>query len=162
MPMGYDIGNLGVTATTTSALIASFLTATTAGKPSCRIDAVWANVGGNAMTTAGGGYVCGSTWQTVGVQTTPTAAYKKNANNPAASTLVVNALANGSIGTGTQSTRISVGFSQTGPGAFWMAAHPDVALTIPQGGTVTGYADFLSRTATASMLLNWQIDFVEL
>ena len=161
MPMGYDIGALGITATTTSALAASFLTTTTAGKPSCNISGVWANVGGNAMTTAGGGYFAGSTWQTVGTQTTTTAPNKKNNNAPAASTLCVSLLANGVIGSGTQYQRISVGFAQTGGPGFWIATTPDMALTIPNGGTTTGYADFLSRTASASMLCNWQVEFFE-
>lgn len=161
MPMGYDIGNVGVTATTTSALIASFLTSTSAAKPSCGITAVWANIGGNAMTTAGGGFVTGATWQTVGTQTTTSTPNKKNNNFPAASTGVVNAAANGAIGTGTQFNRITVGFAQTGGSGFWIAPTPDLALTVPQGGTVTGYADFQSRTATASMLLNWQVEFTE-
>ena len=161
MPMGYDIGNIGVTATTTSALQASFLTTTAANKPSCSITGVWANVGGNAMTTAGGGYFNGNTWQTVGTQTTTTAPNKKNFLNPAASTLCVATGANGAIGTGTQFTRIFVGYSQTGGPGFWMATTPDMAWTLPQGGTVNGYGDFLSRTASASMLLNFQVEFSE-
>jgi len=161
MPAYYDIGNIGVTATTTSALAASFLTTTAANKPNCSITAVWANIGGAAMTTAGGGYFNGNTWQTVGVQTTTTAPNKKAFNAAAATTLCLNAAGNGSIGTGTQYTRIFVGYAQTGGTGFWMASSPDAAWILPQGGTVNGYGDFLSRTATASMLLNWQVEFSE-
>jgi hypothetical protein len=161
MPMGYDIGNIGVSATTTSTMLASLLTTTAANKPSCSITGVWANVGGNAMTTAGGGYFNGNTWQTVGVQTTSTVPNKKNFLNPAPSTIAVSAAANGSVGTGTQFTRVFVGYAQTGGPGFWMASTPDMAWTLPQGGTVNGYGDFISRTATASMLLNFQIEFYE-
>lgn len=161
MPAGYDIGNIGVTATTTSALAASFLTTTAANKPSCNITGVWANIGGNAMTTAGGGFFTGSTWQTVGVQTTSTVPNKKNFNSATNSTICVGALANGSVGTGTQFPRITVGFAQTGGPGFWMATTPDMGWNLPQGGTVNGYGDFVSRTATASMLLNWMVEFSE-
>ncbi len=161
MPMGYDIGAVGVTATTTSTMAASLLTTTAANKPNCSITAVWSQIGGNAMTTAGGGYFMGSTWQTVGVQTTTTTPNKKNFLNAAASTLAVALAANGAVGTGTQNVRIAVGFAQTGGTGFWMAANPDMALTLPQGGTVNGYADFISRTATASMLQNLTVEFSE-
>jgi len=159
--MGYDIGTIGATATTTSALIASLLTTTAANKPSASITSVWANIGGNAMTTSGSGYVAGSTWQTVGVQTTPGIAAKKNFLNPTASTGVISLLASGSIGTGTQTQRITVGFNQNGGTGFWMATSPDMAWTLPQGGTVSGYGDFLSRTAIASMLINYMVEFYE-
>jgi hypothetical protein len=159
--MGYDIGNIGVTATTTSAGVGAFLTTTAANKPSCAITAVWADCGGNAMTTAGGGYVNGNTWQTVGTITTSTVANKKNFFAPANSTAVSATLANLAVGTGTQFTRIFVGFAQTGGTGFWMASSPDMAWQLPQGGTVNGYGDFLSRTATASMLLNVQFEFSE-
>lgn len=161
MPMGYDLGSIGATSTTTSTMHMSFLTTTAANKPSCSITGVWANIGGNAMTTAGGGYFEGSSWQTVGTQTTTTAPNKKNFLNPAASTGVVGIAANGAVGTGTQSSRITVGFAQTGGPGFWMATTPDMAWTLPQGGTVNGYGDFLSRTASASMLVNYQIEFSE-
>lgn len=162
MPLAYDIGALGITATTTSTLVASFLTSTAAYKPSCGITGVWANIGGNAMTTAGGGYMEAQNWQTVGVQTTTTAPNKKNFNSSAAQTLVVALAANGSIGTGTQTTRITVGFAQTGGPGFWMATTPDMALTVPPGGSTTGYVDFLSRTASATELMNWNIEFQEM
>ena len=161
MPMYYDLGNLGITATTTSALAASFLTTTATNKPSCSITGVWANIGGNAMTTAGGGYFSGNTWQTVGTQTTTTVANKRNYMNPAASTYCINAAANGAIGTGTQYQRITVGCAQTGGPGFWIATTPDAAWTLPEGGAVNGYGDFLSRTASASMLMNWQVEFSE-
>ena len=162
MPMGYDLGTIGATATTTSALCASFLTTTTTNKPGAQITGVWANIGGNAMTTAGGGYFAGSTWGTVGTQSTTTAPNKKNFFNAAASTGCVNVLANGAIGTGAQSQRITVGFAQTGGPGFWMATTPDMSLQLPPGGAVAGYADFLSRTATASMLINYQVEFSEM
>lgn len=161
MPMSYDIGNIGVTFTTTSTMQASFLTTTSANKPSCAITGVWANVGGNAMTTAGGGYFEGSTWQTVGTQTTTTAPNKKNFQNAAAATGCVATAANGAVGTGTQFSRITVGFAQTGGPGFWMATTPDMAWNLPQGGTVNGYGDFISRTASASMLGNFQVEFSE-
>lgn len=164
-PMGYDIGAIGDTATTTSALKASFLTTTTAGKPTCNITGVWANIGGNAMTTAGGGYMSGSSWQTVGTQTSTTVPNKKNNNNAAASTLccVIGSPPGntGAIGTGTQYMRISIGYAQTGGPGFWIATTPDMAWTIPNGGTATGYGDFLSRTASASMLINYQFEWFE-
>src|SRR5689334_2628737 len=109
-PMGYDFGALGATATTTSTFCCSLLTTTAANKPSASITGVWANVGGNAMTTAGGGYFMGNTWQTVGTQTTTTAPNKKNFLNPAASTLCGTVIANIVGGTGTQFNRINVGF----------------------------------------------------
>lgn len=161
MPMGYDIGNIGVTATTTSTGTAAFLTTTAANKPSCSITAVWADIGGSAMTTAGGGYMNGNTWQTVGTITSSTVANKKNFLNAANSTSATATIANFALGTGTQTTRIFVGYAQTGGTGFWMASSPDMAWTLPQGGTVNGYGDFLSRTATASMLLNYQIEFTE-
>ncbi len=161
MPAGYDIGLIGVTATTTSTGQAALLTTTTANKPSCSITAVWADIGGNAMTTAGGGYFNGNTWQTVGVVTTSTVANKKNFFSAANSTAVTATAANMAIGTGTQNTRIFVGVAQTGGTGFWMASSQDMAWTLPQGGTVSGYGDFLSRTATASMLMNFQIEFYE-
>jgi hypothetical protein len=161
VPQCYDIGNKGVTYTTTTALQASFLTSTGAGKPNCGITAVWAGVGGNAMTTAGGGYFEGNTWQTVGTQTTTTTPNKKNNNYAAASTLCVSVGANGAIGTGTQTQRVVVQFAQTGGPGFWMAANPDMAWTLPQGGTVTGYGDFLSATASASEVGNFQVEFSE-
>lgn len=159
--MGYDIGNIGVTATTTSAGQAAFLTTTAANKPSASITAVWANVGGNAMTTAGGGYLNGNTWQTVGTITTSTVPNKKNFLNPAPSTTATATTANFAVGTGTQFTRVFVGYAQTGGTGFWMASSPDQAWILPQGGTVNGYGDFISRTATASMLLNFQLEFYE-
>jgi hypothetical protein len=161
MPAGYDIGLIGVTATTTSAAQAAFLTTTAANKPNCQITAVWADCGGNAMTTAGGGYMNGNTWQTVGVVTTSTVANKKNFFSAANSTAVSATAANIAVGTGTAFSRIFVGFAQTGGTGFWMASSPDMAWQLPQGGTVNGYGDFISRTATASMLLNFQIEFVE-
>ena len=161
MPMGYDVGGIGVAATTTSALMASLLTTTATNKPSCSITGVWCNIGGVAMTTAGGYYFIGSTWQTVGVQTTTTTPAKKNFLNPAASTLAINAAANGSVGTGTQTTRITVGVAMTGGTGFWMASMPDMAWTLPEGGSVNGYGDFTSRGPTASALMNFQIEFFE-
>lgn len=161
MPMAYDVGAIGVAATTTTAMVGSLLTSATAAKPSCFITGLWANAGGQTQTTVGGGYLSGNTWQTVGTQTTTTTPKPKNTFFPAASTGAVNAAANGAVGTGTQSQRITVGYAQVGPGNFWVASTPDMALQLAPGASTAGYADLVSRTATGTQLLNWNIEFTE-
>jgi len=156
MPMAYDMafGNGATTTatqTTTTRFQGAMLTSTGASTPSAWITAVWAGVGGNAMTTAGGGFCYGDTWQTVGTITTTTAPNKKNVNAAASAMAKVSGQnANFAGGTGTQTVRVVINFAQTGGPGFWMAANPDLAIQVPNGGTVTGYFDFYSQTASAT------------
>lgn len=156
MPMGYDVSfgtpATAATQTTTVRLQGQMLTTTVAGKPSAYLTAVWAGCGGNAMTTAGGGYIVGSFWQTNGTTTTTATPNKKNQNQPASAMgFVVNISGNGAIGTGTQTARVYVNYAQTGGPGFWMAANPDMALQVQNGGGVsTGYLDFSGATASAT------------
>jgi hypothetical protein len=164
MPMMYDL-SIGVattpaTQTTTVLWQASMLTTTAAGKPSAYITAVWAGVGGNAMTTAGGGYLVGSNWQTNGATTTATTPNKKNQYSAASQFgYAQNFKGAGALGTGSQTMRIYVNFAQTGGPGFWMAANPDAMVQVLNGGTTLGgYLDFSSATASATENLegNWE------
>src|SRR5215469_16899220 len=137
MPMAYDMafGNGATTTatqTTTTRFQGAMLTSTGASTPSAWITAIWAGVGGNAITTAG-------------------APNKKNVNAAASAMAKVSGQnANFAGGTGTQTVRVVINFAQTGGPGFWMAANPDLAIQVPNGGTVTGYFDFYSQTASAT------------
>jgi hypothetical protein len=75
------------------------------------------------MTTAGGGYIVGSNWQTLGVTTTTVTPNKKNQ---------------------------ALGAQTGGPG-FWMAANPDMAVQVQNGqSTTAGYLDFSGASASAT------------
>jgi len=165
MPMSYDVSFvIGATQTTAVRLQGQMLATTTAGKPSAYITACWAGCGGSGMTTAGGGYVVGSNWQTSGTTTTTVTPNKKN-QYQAASAMgsVTNVNGNGAIGTGTQTARIYVNYAQTGGPGFWMAANPDMACMVQNnGGTTAGYLDWTGASASTSENLEGSWEWAEM
>ena len=170
MPMTYDMswGTVATPATQTTTVLGQgcILTTTAAGKPSAYVTAVWAGCGGNAMTTAGGGYIFANNWQTIGVTTTTCTPNPKNINFAAASAgyyVQLKSASGFALGTGTQTVRIVVNYAQTGGPGFWMAANPDFAVQIANGGTAAlkGYMDFTGQTASASENLEGTVEWSE-
>ena len=130
-------------------------------KPSASFTGVFANAVGSV---AGGGVFTGSTFATAGSvgSGTPVTPNKKNPNN-AASGVTYNNNSGGALtgGTSTRSTRITVGFAQTGGQGGWIAVTPDTAVTLLANGGTNGYLEFADLANAASQTFNYSIEWYE-
>lgn len=111
--------------------------------------------------TAGGAQIRLKTWTTIGSGGTSQTPGKRNPNNPAATTTVFNDATALTPGTGTATTRVTVGMAQTGGMGGWVALEPSHALALLANGGGTGNAEVYSICNGTSVTFDCTMEFAE-
>ena len=156
MPFFYDLNNAvtsnGSANTETDHL--RLLTATGSGTETTKIVGLYA---GCRFGTAGGAQLRVKTFataSTVGAAATPA---KRHPSFPAAKTTAFT----GPTAGATPTVRITVGAAQTGGTGGWVALEPNAGITLLPGAGANGNADVFSIAASASVPLDFTVEFSE-